>query len=91
MDVKSIGLCMREFESQFCRFCNRFYGEMDSNFQFEYINSSSNLGKKTGNLKSSATTLFENLGKNIINEERINSSAIFWMSSYFTEYFLEDS
>ena len=91
MDFKSFGLCTRGFESHLCRFFNWFYGEMDSNLQFEYINSSSNLGKKTGNLKSSATTLFENLGKNIINEERITSGAIFWMSSYFTEYFLEDS
>ena len=49
------------------------------------------ISEKTGNLKSLATTIFENLGKNKITEERINSSAIFWMSSYFTEYFLEDS
>ena len=49
------------------------------------------ISEKTGHLKSSATTFFENLGKNIITEERITSGAIFWMSSYFTEYFLEDS
>ena len=36
-------------------------------------------------MKSSATTLFENLGKNIIKEERITSGAIFWISSYLTE------
>ena len=46
------------------------------------------ISEKTGNLKSSATTFFENLGKNKITEERITSSAIFWMSSYFTAYFL---
>ena len=49
------------------------------------------ISEKTGHLKSSATTFFENLGKNIITEERITSGAIFWMSIYFTEYFLEDS
>ena len=49
------------------------------------------MSEKTGNLKSSATTIFENLGKNKITEERLNSSAIFWMSIYRTEYFLEDS
>ena len=49
------------------------------------------ISEKTGNLKTSATTFFENLGKNKISEERITSSAIFWMFSYFTAYFLEDS
>ena len=49
------------------------------------------ISEKTGNLKSSATTIYENLGKNKITEGRITSSAIFWMSSYFTAYFLEDS
>ena len=58
---------------------------MDSNLLFDCINLSLNR-EKTGNLKSSDTTIFENLGKNNITEERINSSAIFWMSSYFTEY-----
>ena len=86
MDCKSIGLCTRGIESNFFRFFNWFYGEMDSNLQFEYINSSSNLGKKTGNLKSSATTIFENVGKNKITEERITSSAIFWMSINLLHY-----
>ena len=37
MDVRSIGLCMRGFGSHLCRFFNWFYGEMDSNFQFEIL------------------------------------------------------
>ena len=56
---------------------------MDSNLQFEFNNSSSNLGKN-GILKTSATTFFENLEKEKITEERITSSAMFWMGSYFT-------
>ena len=90
MDCKSFGLCTRGFESHLCRFFNWFYGEMDSNLLFDCINLGLNPGKP-GNLKSSESTIFENLGKNKITEERINSSAIFWMSNYFTEYFLEDS
>ena len=46
MDCKSIGLCTRGIESHLFRFFNWFYGGIDSNLQFEYINSSSNLGKK---------------------------------------------
>ena len=91
MDVKSIGLCTRGFESHLCRFFNWFYGELDSNLQFEYINSSSNLGEKAGNLKSSATTFFENLGRNKITGERVTSNAMFCITSYFTAYFLENS
>ena len=59
---------------------------MDGNLQFEFSNSSSNL-EKTGILKTSATTFFENLDKEKITEERITSSVIFWMASYFTAYF----
>ena len=77
MDCKFIGLCTRGIESDLFRFFNWFYGELDSNLQFEYINSNSNLGKETGNLKSSATTFFENFRKNIITEERITSGPIF--------------
>ena len=40
MDCISIGLCTRGIESNLFRFFIWFYGEMDSNFQFEYINSS---------------------------------------------------
>ena len=36
-----------------------FYGEMDSNLQFEFSNQNSNLGKKIVIFKSSATTIFE--------------------------------
>ena len=35
MDCKSIGLCTRGIESNLFRFFNWFYGEMDSNLQFE--------------------------------------------------------
>ena len=59
---------------------------MDGNLQFEFSNSSSNL-EKTGILKTSATTFFENLDKEKITKERITSSVIFWMASYFTAYF----
>ena len=59
---------------------------MDSNLQFEFSNSSSNLGK-TGILTTSATTFFENLDKEKITEEGITSSVIFWMASDFTVYF----
>ena len=43
--------------------------------------------EKTGILKTSSTTYFENLDKEKITEERITSSVIFWMASYFTSYF----
>ena len=45
------------------------------------------ISEKTGILKTSATTFFENLEKEKITEERITSSAMFWMASYFTAYF----
>ena len=48
------------------------------------------ISEKTGILKISATIFFENLEKNKITEERITSSAMFWMGSYFTEYYLEN-
>ena len=63
---------------------------MDSNLQFEFSNPSSNL-EKTGILKTSATTFFKNLGRNKITGERVTSNSMFWISSYFTAYFLENS
>ena len=45
------------------------------------------ISEKTGILKTSATTFFENLEMEKITEERITSSVIFWMASYFTAYF----
>ena len=47
--------------------------------------------EKTGILKTSATTFCENLGRNKITGERVTSNAMFWISSYFTAYFLENS
>ena len=49
------------------------------------------ISEKTGNLKSSATTFFENLERNKITGKRIASNAMFWIASYFTAYFLENS
>ena len=43
----------------FVVFLNWFYGEMNSNLQFEFTNQRSNLGKKTAIFKTLATTLFE--------------------------------
>ena len=43
--------------------------------------------EKTGILKTSATIFFKNLEMEKITEERIASSAMFWMASYFTAYF----
>ena len=45
------------------------------------------ISEKTGILKTSATTFFENFEKEKITEERITSSAMLWMASYFTAYF----
>ena len=42
-----------------CRFFIWFWGEMDSNFQLEFSNQSSNLGKKIVIFKTSTTTFFE--------------------------------
>ena len=58
-----------------------FCGEMDSNMQFEISKQSSNLGKKTVIFKTLATTFFEIKKKEKITEERITSSAMFWMAS----------
>ena len=41
-----------------------FWGEMDSNFQLDFNNPSSNLEKKTVIFKTSATTFFEIKKKN---------------------------
>ena len=46
---------------------------------------------KTGILKISATIFFENLEKNKITEEQITNSVVFWMASYFTAYYIENS
>ena len=43
----------------FVVFFNWFYGEMNSNLQFEFSNQSSNLGKKAVFFKTIATTFFE--------------------------------
>ena len=43
--------------------------------------------EKTGILKTSATTFFENLEKEKITEEKITSSSMLWMASYFTANF----
>ena len=45
------------------------------------------ISEKTGILKTSATTFFENFEKEKITEERITSSVMLWMASYFTAYF----
>ena len=60
---------MRGFKSHLRRFFNWFYGEIDSNLQFEFSNPRSNL-VKSGILKTSANTFFQNLEKNKITEEK---------------------
>ena len=48
----------------FVVFFNWFYGEMNSNLQFEFSNQSSNIRKKTVIFKTLATTFFEIKKKN---------------------------
>ena len=45
MEWKSIGLFTRGFKTHLCRFLNWFYGVMDSNLQFKFSNTISNLWK----------------------------------------------
>ena len=45
------------------------------------------ISEKTGILKTSATTFFENLEMEKITEEKITSSSMLWMASYFTANF----
>ena len=90
MDCKSIGFCTRGIKSNLFRFFNWFTVKWIAICSLN-IFIRVQISEKTGNLKSSATNFFESSGKNIITEERITSGAIFWMSNYFTEYFLEDS
>ena len=64
----------------FVFFFNWFYGEMDSNLQFEFSNQSSNLEKKTVIFKTLATTFFEIKKNKKKTEATITSSAMFWMA-----------
>ena len=80
LTVNPLGSASMGSNPIFVVFFNWFYGEMKSNLQFEFSNQSSNLGKKAVFFKTIATTFFE-IEKNKITEERITSSAMFWMAS----------
>ena len=75
--VNPLGFARLGSNPIFVVFYNWFYGEMNSNLQFEFSNQSSNLGKKTAIFKTLATTFFEIKKKEKITEERITSSAMF--------------
>ena len=57
--VNPLGSASVGSNSIFVVFFNWFYGEMNSNLQFEFSNQSLNLGKKTVIFKTLATTFFE--------------------------------
>ena len=57
--VNPMGIARMGSSPIFVVFFIWFYGEMNSNLQFEFSNQSSNLGKKTAIFKTLATTFFE--------------------------------
>ena len=57
--VNPVGICSLGFESHLRRFFIWFYGEINSNLEFEFCNPSSNIGKKLVSLKPHPPSSFK--------------------------------